>query len=404
MINSIQRGCYLILLSLTLLNVLCCEWTFGIFSYLPTVLLLPVNVNLLLHSCCIIYIGSTLSFKLKNKTLKEGEEKEQEVMTSKDAAMFPLIGSCMLFGLYVLFKVFDKEWVNLLLTAYFAILGTYSLTAAFDPLVESLIFTTICKQAQVIKKSYRIPYVSETLDIDLTRSQAFTSIFAAIFAGTWFKTRHFILNNMFGIAFSIKGIEALALGSYKTGAILLAGLFFYDIFWVFGTDVMVTVATSFDAPVKLLFPRALATATEKAKFSMLGLGDIVIPGIFIAMLLRYDAHRAGVTTNTLAFPKPFFHANMIGYFLGLVATVVVMYFFNAAQPALLYLVPACLGVSSITALYYKDFWGMWNFSEEEEEEVITEIDDKKAATTGKKGTTKAAGKKGVKSTVAKKNE
>lgn len=50
----------------------------------------------------------------------------------------------------------------------------------------------------------------------------------------------------------------------------------YDIFWVFGTDVMVTVAKSFDAPVKLLWPKALFA--EQLHFSMLGLGDIVIPG------------------------------------------------------------------------------------------------------------------------------
>ena len=36
-----------------------------------------------------------------------------------------------------------------------------------------------------------------------------------------------------------------------------AGLFFYDIFWVFCTPVMVSVAKSFDAPIKLLFPRGL---------------------------------------------------------------------------------------------------------------------------------------------------
>lgn len=40
------------------------------------------------------------------------------------------------------------------------------------------------------------------------------------------------------------------------GAVLLSGLFVYDIFWVFGTPVMVTVAKSLDAPIKLLFPRA----------------------------------------------------------------------------------------------------------------------------------------------------
>lgn len=35
---------------------------------------------------------------------------------------------------------------------------------------------------------------------------------------------------------------------------MLTALFFYDIFFVFGTDVMLTVAKSIDAPIKLLFP------------------------------------------------------------------------------------------------------------------------------------------------------
>lgn len=39
----------------------------------------------------------------------------------------------------------------------------------------------------------------------------------------------------------------------SAGVILLAGLFVYDIFWVFCTPVMVAVAKSFDAPIKLLF-------------------------------------------------------------------------------------------------------------------------------------------------------
>ena len=35
------------------------------------------------------------------------------------------------------------------------------------------------------------------------------------------------------------------------GFVLLGGLFFYDIFFVFGTDVMVTVAVSMDVPIKV---------------------------------------------------------------------------------------------------------------------------------------------------------
>ena len=33
-------------------------------------------------------------------------------------------------------------------------------------------------------------------------------------------------------------------------------VFFYDIFWVFGTEVMVSVAKGVDGPIKLLFPRS----------------------------------------------------------------------------------------------------------------------------------------------------
>jgi hypothetical protein len=43
------------------------------------------------------------------------------------------------------------------------------------------------------------------------------------------------------------------------------------------------------------------------------------------------------------FFKPYFLTNVVCYALGLVCTVGIMYFFNAAQPALLYLVPACIG-------------------------------------------------------------
>ena len=49
---------------------------------------------------------------------------------------------------------------------------------------------------------------------------------------------------------------------------------------------MLTVAKSIDAPIKLLFPRDWST--EPPQYSLLGLGDIVIPGVFIALCLRYD--------------------------------------------------------------------------------------------------------------------
>lgn len=67
-------------------------------------------------------------------------------------------------------------------------------------------------------------------------------------------TNHWNLNNLLGVVFSVTGIDGLSLPNFKVGFILLWGLFFYDIFWVFGTDVMYTVAKNIDAPIKILFP------------------------------------------------------------------------------------------------------------------------------------------------------
>lgn len=129
---------------------------------------------------------------------------------------------------------------------------------------------------------------------------------------------------------------------------MLSGLFVYDIFWVFGTDVMVTVAKSFDAPIKLIFPQDfLENGVNGTQFAMLGLGDIVIPGIFIALLLRFD-----VSLNRGR--HVYFYSSFIAYIFGLFLTMAVMVYWKHAQPALLYLVPCCIIFPFISALFQGD--------------------------------------------------
>ena len=165
--------------------------------------------------------------------------------------------------------------------------------------------------------------------------------------------KHFnknFLNNIFGIAFSITGISSLNLSNFKVGFILLWGLFLYDIFWVYGTDVMVSVAQNIDAPIKLSFPSDLSATPPK--FSMLGLGDIVIPGIFVALCLKFDID-TGVHENKKAheISQKYFHWCFGGYTVGIITTFAVMIIFEHAQPALLFLVPGCC--FSILALAWK---------------------------------------------------
>ncbi|CAK9292706.1 unnamed protein product [Gordionus sp. m RMFG-2023] len=158
--------------------------------------------------------------------------------------------------------------------------------------------------------------------------------------------KHWIANNIFGLAFATNAIELLQLNRISTGLILLGGLFIYDIFWVFGTNVMVTVAKSFEAPIKLMFPLDFVEkGLSASNFAMLGLGDIVIPGIFIALILRFEM-------NSLHNPKKklYFYSTMLAYILGLVFTTLILHFYKHAQPALLYLVPACVGTPFIISL------------------------------------------------------
>ncbi|CAB3409914.1 unnamed protein product [Caenorhabditis bovis] len=180
--------------------------------------------------------------------------------------------------------------------------------------------------------------------------------------------RHWITNNLIGIAFSILGIERLHLSSFKAGALLLAGLFIYDVFWVFATDVMTSVAKGIDAPILLQFPQDIYRKGpwEANKYSMLGLGDIVIPGIFLALLKRFDQRIVETTVEAKSQKKParfYFSITCVAYALGLFITMLVMHHFKAAQPALLYLVPCCLIVPLIVATFRGELSYLWNYDE-----------------------------------------
>ena len=87
---------------------------------------------------------------------------------------------------------------------------------------------------------------------------------------------------------------------------------------------MVKVATTLDVPIKLLWPKSMVFATERG-FTMLGLGDIVVPGMFVALALRYDYHRASTRNFEGGFTKPYFYAVLFAYAAGLGTTMMVMH-------------------------------------------------------------------------------
>jgi len=342
-----------------------------------------------------IFLGAFRSVKHQDEQKAAGEPVES--MTSKDAAMFPLIASCALFGLYVFFKLFSKEHINMLLTVYFFFLGVFALAHILSPIFAKLcpvgfpnanyklLFFKNPKSASTASTttSTTITTISpgesegagaapapaaeaeepeeELLNYEFDRRDL-VCLLICMGIGVWyFVKKHWIANNLFGLAFAVNGVELLQLPKISTGCILLGGLFFYDIFWVFGTDVMVTVAKSFEAPIKLVFPQDLLENGPLAanNFAMLGLGDIVIPGIFIALLLRFDLRNLKKSTPTAdgsSFgagaenpTKIYFYTGFVAYISGLLLTIFIMHVYKHAQPALLYLVPACIGAPILVA-------------------------------------------------------
>jgi minor histocompatibility antigen H13 len=221
------------------------------------------------------------------------------------------------------------------------VLGVGAITVTLHP-----ILVNVLPYDRVVRKEpfkLHIPFYGQ---FELHLVDIIGGFLASVVAVIYFVTKHWTTNNIFGECFSIVSIQLIHLGSFKVGSILLTGLFFYDIFWVFGTDVMVTVAKSFDAPIKVIWPKSTG-------FSLLGLGDIVIPGIFIALMLRFDRYLARKKSKTHKSDL-YFTVCFIGYVVGLLSTILVLHIFQAGQPALLYIVPCVILPVLLTAFIKGD--------------------------------------------------
>lgn len=95
------------------------------FKATPEGLILAYS-SLILMALVPIAVGSFRSVYHQANQKESGEE--IETMSTKEAMMFPLIASCTLFGIYIVFKLFSKEHINGLLACYFFILGVIALT------------------------------------------------------------------------------------------------------------------------------------------------------------------------------------------------------------------------------------------------------------------------------------
>jgi len=331
---------------------------------------LQPSLHLLSLAFLCVFLGSKHSVWLFTEAKQQNGETRTDkpaLLKSDEVYWFPIMGSIMLFGLFIIYKYLGSAWIKFLISSYIVLMCTM----AFGFLIGSIVDVIRVERSQPL---FCVP----VFELAFTKADLAGVAIGALLALGYLRHQSWIINNIFGISFCLSGLKYIGTSTFKTGAIMLVGLFVYDIFWVFGSkpvfgsNVMVTVAKGVEAPIKLMFPRSVNGCGELA-FSMLGLGDIVVPGLFIAFLAKWD-------TVLLAANKAtsFVYLNvcMMFYTLSLITTVAVMLLFNAAQPALLYIVPYVLLASVVLAALRGETQNLWDYEIPEDSNAEQEAKDK----------------------------
>lgn len=126
-------------------------------------------------------------------------------MTTQDALKFPLTASCVLFGLYILYKYVSAQLVNILLTVQFCLLTVVSisnLVMPYLPFAESDKITLFkIKTPKWLKDTLDIP------DIEPSKASIITNLVCSLPVLLYYFTKFWLLNNVFGILFSIVAIK-----------------------------------------------------------------------------------------------------------------------------------------------------------------------------------------------------
>ena len=233
----------------------------------------------------------------------------------------------------------------LIYTVGLCIIGTFLIGIYFFQLIQ--MGTKRCPQL-------RIAILKKILYKELAIAEVVGYGLAFMLFIWWLYTKNWLLNNIIAILFVQCLIRIIRVKSLMIGTLLLSALFIYDVFWVFfsasvfGSNVMVTVATNLELPIKILIPYFNPRPTSQC--TLIGVGDLVMPGLVIAF-----SYKVSKRLKTYVY----YAANIFAYVFALVLCEIMIYLYQKAQPALLYISPLVLSSFYIVALIRKEFKMVW---------------------------------------------
>lgn len=288
------------------------------------------------------------------------EESKGEVPYSPKIIVFVVIIMCaMLLGLYFLY-----DYLIYVIIVLFALASSCALADVLWLIIKTFVPSiTVCRIPQNRIYYFRTrPEVCKLVLLGL-----------CLAIGIWWlierhKSYAWVLQDILGVAFCLKMLKKVRLPSLKICSIFLILLFVYDIFFVFitplftkdGSSVMVDIATGRGSssgeklPIVLMFPKMNINeyASCFLPYSLLGFGDIFVPGLLVAFCYGFDLQ---INSGGI-----YFFVTSLAYGLGLAITFVALVLMKKGQPALLYLVPCTLLTTFILALMRKEFEQLWS--------------------------------------------
>ncbi|XP_018017968.1 signal peptide peptidase-like 2B [Hyalella azteca] len=286
---------------------------------------------------------------------------KDEVYVSVKVMLFLVLMMCvMLLALYYLYNYLVYVIIGL-----FCIASVTAVYSCLEPLVLMLPCAT-CRTPH-----FNIYVLRGQVEV----RQLLLFSFSVALALAWLLLRNesyaWILQDILGVAFCINMLRLIRLPNLKICTVLLACLFFYDIFFVFitplftsdGNSIMVEVAKGsgeqgeqlpmvFKVP-HFVYSEEVQVCGLSGNYNLLGFGDVLVPGLLIAFLYYFD-----LSTRPHRWPL-YFTVNIIAYSVGLCLTFLALYMMRSAQPALLYLVPCTLLVTVVIAALRGDLAAMW---------------------------------------------
>ena len=321
------------------------------------------NYKHIISCCCVMFIA--FMYVYLSTYMKLNFKFVKEVQQANDVEWYHIcfavaLGSGVLVSIY-LFRKYILVILNILI-GFESWLCTYYATLYFVIRIGKNIFNNM-KHNQISKKKYEYLLGLNFYEI----SSIFISGFIIIF---YFITRHWILNDLICFCLAFTTLSFIILKSFMLCFVCLFAFFAYDTFWVFYSEkiftenVMVVAATSIQIPIKIEFPILFSNNPIK-NCMLLGLGDILLPGMVIKYCRRFDILKKKMDKKKIGFRKKkskmgFYFFNLILYFISVVLAMSMMFIFNHGQPVLFYISPIFI-LGLMGKAYYDGCFGIfWN--------------------------------------------